>query len=244
MIFMTINIGVAKVAQEKPMNFSAPYQVLGQADSGLVETVCSEIQKMNDEYYNYVDYDSKSGNPSWHRLDFTLDGYQHERERALYEATKSLVQDTVGKFQLDELSSFSVSMLKPNEILEEHTDSRLIHRLTNRYIIPLIDGGGSYNYWVVNGQRVKYYLKRGEVFRVNNAIIHSAVNSGNIERYNILIDTFSTRLRSKFRTSIDLNAPMSREGHNFSVARKAHNSNDKKIPLLMEKLRTDPNFRI
>lgn len=226
------------------MNFSAPYQILGQADDGLCDQVCRMIDEMNDEYYNYVDYDSKSGNPSWHRLDFTLSGYQNEREKNLYEYTKQLVEHTVQKFNLDELSSFSISMLKPHEVLEEHTDSRLIHRLTNRYIIPLIDGGDSYNYWVVQGQKVKLPLKRGQVFRVNNAIIHSAVNSGPVERYNVLIDTFSSRLRSKFHTSIDLNAPMSKEGHNFSVARKAHNTNDKKIPLLMEKLRTDPNFRI
>lgn len=226
------------------MNFSAPYQILGQADDDLVENVCSEIKRINDEYYNYVDYDSKSGNASWHRLDFMPTGCQHERERPLFEAGLRLVNQVLEKFQLDDLSSFSVSMLKPHEILEEHTDSRLIHRLTNRYIIPLIDDGDSYNYWVVNGARVKHYLKRGQVFRVNNAIIHSAVNGGGVERYNILIDTFSARLKAKFQTSIDLNAPMSKEGHNFSVARKAHNTNDKKIPLLMEKLKTDPNFRI
>lgn len=226
------------------MNFSAPFQILGQADDGLVENVCAEIKRINDEYYNYVDYDSKSGNASWHRLDFMPTGCQHERERPLFEAGLRLVNQVLEKFRLDDLSSFSVSMLKPHEILEEHTDSRLIHRLTNRYIIPLIDDGDSYNYWVVNGVRVKHYLKRGQVFRVNNAIIHSAVNGGGFERYNILIDTFSARLKAKFQTSIDLNAPMSKEGHNFSVARKAHNTNDKKIPLLMEKLKTDPNFRI
>lgn len=226
------------------MNFSAPYHVYGKVDDTLVEAVCSEIKKINDEYFNYVDHDSKTGNKSWLRLDFAPDSVQHERERPLFEAGLKLVTHSLQKFGLDELSSFSVSMLKPEEVLEEHTDSRLIHRLTNRYIIPLIDGGGSYNYWVVDGVKVKHYLKRGELFRVNNAILHSAVNSGGIERYNILIDTFSNRLKDKFAKSIDLAAPMSKEGHTFTHARRAVNRNDKKIHLLMEKLKTDRNFRI
>lgn len=226
------------------MNFSTPYHVYGQVDDDLVDNVCTEIKKINDEYFNYVDHDSKTGNKSWLRLDFAPDSVQHERERPLFEAGLKLVQCALKKYNLDELSSFSVSMLKPGEVLEEHTDSRLIHRLTNRYIIPLIDGGGSYNYWVVNGVQVKHYLKRGELFRVNNAIIHSAVNSGDIERYNVLIDTFSSRLKDKFGKSIDLAAPMSKEGHIFSQARRAVNRNDKKIHKWMEKLKTDPNFRI
>lgn len=226
------------------MNFSEPYHVLGTLDDQLVENVCIEIQKMNDEFFNYIDNDTKTGAPSWHRLDFAPDSVQHEREKSIHAAGIALVNHAVEKFNLDEVSSFSVSMLKPRQVLEEHTDSRLIHRLTNRYIIPLIDGGGSYNYWIVGGKQVKHYLKRGEIFRVNNAVIHSAVNVGEIERYNILIDTFAVRLKEKFKRSIDLAAPMSKEGHIFSLARKAVNKNDKKIHQLTEKAKLDPNFRI
>lgn len=226
------------------MNFSAPFQVIGQVDDYLVENVCNQIKIINDEYYNYIDHDSKSGNTSWMRLDFAPNNVQHERERPLFTAGLELVKHAIEKFNLDDLSSFSISMLKPKETLEEHTDSRLIHRLTNRYIIPLLDEGESYNYWLVDGVQQRHYLKRGQLFRVNNAIIHSAVNCSNSERFNVLIDTFSSRLKSKFGKSIDLAAPLSKEGHTFTVARKAVNRNDKKIHLLMEKLKTDPNFRI
>jgi hypothetical protein len=92
----------------------------------------------------------------------------------------------------------------------------------------LVDCGSSYNYWLVGPQKEKvyHYLKKGELFRVNNAIIHAAVNVGDMERFNLLIDTFDVRLKEKFGRSIDLAAPMSKEGFTFSVKRKSHNKYD------------------
>lgn len=230
------------------MNFSKPFQIIGQADMDLVDKLNQEISKITDEYYNYSDVDSVTKQTSWVRLDFDYRKPQFERENDIWNAGVNLIKDSVQRYNIDTVSSFSISMLKPNQILEEHTDSRLVHRLTNRYIIPLYDTGDSYNYWYVGPEKKKviHYLKKGEMFRVNNAIIHAAVNTGNMARYNLLIDTFSDRLFKKFGTSIDLAAPMSREGYDFSIKRKSNNTNDKKISELLEKMRnnTDKNFRI
>lgn len=230
------------------MNFNRPYQIIGNADLELVEKLNSEINQLTDEYYNYTDVDSVTKQTSWVRLDFDYKKVQHERETAVWQAGVNLVNHMTTKYQIDNVSSFSISMLKPNQTLEEHTDSRLVHRLTNRYIIPLIDAGDSYNYWYVGPEKKKvvHYLKKGEMFRVNNAIIHAAVNTGNIARYNLLIDTFPTRLIKKFGSSIDLAAPLSKEGHIFSSKRNSNNKNDHRIHSLTKDImsRKDSQTRV
>jgi hypothetical protein len=56
----------------------------------------------------------------------------------------------------------------------------------------------NYNYGYYNNEKVIYPLKFGNIYRINNAIIHSALNLEDTERYNILIDTFDARLKTKF----------------------------------------------
>jgi hypothetical protein len=225
------------------MNFSRPYQIIGNADSDLVEKLNTEINKISDDYYNYTDVDSVTKQTSWVRLDFDYKKVQHPRETAIWQSGVTLINDLIEKYQIDNVSSFSISMLKPNQTLEEHTDSRLVHRLTNRYIVPLIDAGDSYNYWYVGPEKKKviHYLKKGELFRVNNAIIHAAVNTGNIARYNLLIDTFPSRLIKKFGSSIDLAAPLSREGYNFSTKRQSNNTNDQRLNGLAQSMMDQKN---
>jgi hypothetical protein len=228
------------------MNFSRPYQIIGTADMVLIDILNQEINKITDDYYNYTDIDSVSKQTSWVRLDFDYKKVQHERENGVWQAGVNLINEFHSRHSIDNVSSFSISMLKPNQTLEEHTDSRLVHRLTNRYIIPLIDAGDSYNYWYTGADRKKvvHYLKKGEMFRVNNAIIHAAVNTGNISRYNLLIDTFSTRLIKKFGSSIDLAAPLSKEGHIFSTKRNSNNKNDHRIHGMTKSMLDPKNAQI
>ncbi len=226
------------------MNFNGAFKIIGQADPVLVDNLVAEIGKINDSYYNYTDVDSTSRLTSWVRLDFLPSGVKHEREIGVWTAGNALVNSMVERFNIDSVSSFSVSLIKPNQILEEHTDGRLIHRITNRYIIPLVNSGTSYNYWLYGpkNEKVVHYLKKGEMFRVNNAIIHAAVNGGGEDRYNLLIDTFSTRLNKKFGNSIDLPIPLSKNTHDFSVRRMANNTNDTNINK-MKSLMTEPGSK-
>jgi hypothetical protein len=111
-------------------------------------------------------------------------------------------------------------MLKPNQVLAEHTDGRFIHRITNRYLVPLTDSDVNYNYGYINGEKVIYPLKLGNVYRVNNAIIHSALNLENRERFNLLIDTWDPRLKAKFKDHKDLFAAMVILGVNYEFEKR------------------------
>lgn len=219
------------------MNFKEAYQIVGSADEQLLEDLVEQIKILNDDDFNYQDFDSKSGDKSWLRLDF-MEAPKEERYLPLYLASKNLVEKAAEKFQLDPVTSFSISMLKPKQVLEEHTDGRFKHRITNRYLIPLSDSDKNYNYGYVNGEKIIYKLELGKIYRINNAIIHSAVNEEDSERYNILIDTFEQRLQDKFKRFIDIMAPLSEEGYKFSKARSSFNKNDQILHKFANKHKT------
>lgn len=207
------------------MNFKEAYQVIGSADENLLSALVNEIKTLNDNDFNYQDFDSQTGDKSWLRLDF-MEEPKDARYHNLFNASKNLVLDVIQRYNLDPLTSFSISMLKPRQVLEEHTDGRFKHRITNRYLIPLSASDKNYNYGYVNGEKVIYKLELGKIYRVNNAIIHSAINMEDTERYNILIDTFEQRLQDKFKGFVDIMAPLSDEGYKFSKARGSFNRND------------------
>jgi hypothetical protein len=163
---------------------------------------------------------------------------EEEKLLPLYEAVKNLVNELAVRYSLDPVTSFSVSMLKPRQVLEEHTDGRFKHRITNRFIVPLSDSDKNYNYGYVNGEKVIYKLHLGKIYRINNAIIHSAVNEEDVERYNILIDTFEQRLQDKFKKFIDIMAPLSDEGFKFSQARHSDNKHDRILHKFANKHKT------
>lgn len=208
------------------MNFSSAFEIIGNAQIELLEKVNKEIESLNDDDFNYQDFDSKTREKSWLRLDF-MKKPEEEKHVALYFAIKDLVDELAVRYSLDPVTSFSVSMLKPKQVLEEHTDGRFKHRITNRYIVPLSNSEKNYNYGYMNGEKIIFKLEQGKIYRLNNAIIHSAVNEEDTERYNILIDTFEQRLQDKFKKFIDIMAPLSEEGYRFSRARSADNKHDK-----------------
>jgi hypothetical protein len=219
------------------MNFSKAYDIIGSASTNLIDAVNEQIKLLSDDDFNYRDYDSKTKEKSWLRLDF-MSQPEEEKFIPLYLAIKNLVDDLSQRYSLDPVTSFSLSMLKPRQILEEHTDGRFKHRITNRYIVPLSFSDKNYNYGYVNGEKVIYKLEQGKIYRINNAIIHSAVNEEDSERYNILIDTFEQRLQDKFKRFIDIMAPLSDEGYNFSKARASDNKHDRILHKFANKHKT------
>ena len=68
--------------------------------------------------------------------------------------------------------------------------------------------------------KVIYPLKFGNVYRVNNAIIHSALNLENAERFNILIDTWDLRLKEKFKDHPDLMSALTVLGVNYNFEKR------------------------
>jgi hypothetical protein len=186
------------------MYFNSAYSVVGSIDVTLLEEIIDQINKnINSRDYTYHDVDSKTKLPSWSRVDFSHEPTD-ERLIPLYKSILRVISEFKKTYRLNPISNISISVLQPLQTLEEHTDGRFIHRITDRFLIPLMKSDVNYNYGYINNQKVIYPLEYGKIFRINNAIIHSALNLENQERYNILIDTFDTRLREKFANHPDL----------------------------------------
>ena len=185
------------------MNFNAAYQIIGTVPGPLLNAVNEQIAiALTDDDYNYKDRDLINKEHSWLRLDF-MKPPSEERRMNLYSAILLVIEHIQQTYHVDPLNSVSVSMLKPKQVLDEHTDGRFLHRITNRYLVPLTHSDVNYNYGYYDNQKIIYPLKFGNIYRINNAIIHSALNLEDTERYNILIDTFDARLKAKFNNHPD-----------------------------------------
>lgn len=202
------------------MNFSTAYEITGAVPTELLHAVNKEIScALTDQDYNYQDRDVDNKQLSWMRLDFMQPPADPAR-MPLYNSILNVIKYISDNYRLDPLNSVSISMLKPKQILAEHTDGRFLHRITNRYLVPLTQSDVNYNYGYINGEKVIYPLIFGNVYRVNNAIIHSAINNEDTDRYNLLIDTWEPRLRAKFSGHPDLKAAMVVLGVNYQFEKR------------------------
>jgi len=196
------------------MNFNAAYQILGTVPDNLLNAVNEQISvALTDDDYNYKDRDLINKEHSWLRLDF-MQAPTDPRRMPLYSAILTVIKYIQQTYKIDPLNSVSVSMLKPKQVLDEHTDGRFLHRITNRYLVPLTHSDVNYNYGYYNNEKIIYPLKFGNIYRINNAIIHSALNLEDTARYNILIDTFDARLKEKFNNHPDRMAALTVFGVN------------------------------
>ena len=196
------------------MHFNAAYQILGTVPEHLLNSVNEQISlALTDDDYNYKDRDLVNKEHSWLRLDF-MSPPSDERRMPLYSAILAVIEYIQQTYKVDPLNSASVSMLKPKQVLDEHTDGRFLHRITNRYLVPLTHSDVNYNYGYYNDEKVIYPLKFGNIYRINNAVIHSALNLEDTARYNILIDTFDARLKEKFNNHPDRMAALTVFGVN------------------------------
>lgn len=202
------------------MNFNAAYQILGTVPEELLNRVNLEIHNaITDKDFNYKDRNVDTTELSWLRLDF-MRPPEDVRRMPLYNAILAVINYIITNYNTDPLNSVSVSMLKPRQVLDEHTDGRFLHRITNRYLVPLMHSDVNYNYGYYNNEKVIYPLKFGNVYRVNNAVIHSALNLENAERFNILIDTWDLRLKEKFKDHPDLMSALTVLGVNYNFEKR------------------------
>jgi hypothetical protein len=83
-----------------------------------------------------------------------------------------------------------------------------------------MDSDVNYNYGYIDDEKVIYPLKVGNVYRINNAIVHSAINMENENRINILIDCWDQRLKEKFKDHPDLFSALSILGINYEFEKR------------------------
>lgn len=204
------------------MNFKGAYQIIGTISNDIIDETMKNIENcVKEDDFTYMDHNAETKQRSWSRLDFASVP-KSEHLMPLYHSLMKMANQLMTYPKMDPINSISVSMLKPLQTLDEHTDGRFIHRITNRYLVPLTDSNVNYNYGYYNEEKIIYPLRKGKIYRVNNAIVHSALNLENAERYNILLDTFDARLRNKFIHHNDLYKGLSVLGinYNFEQGRK------------------------
>lgn len=185
------------------MFFPAAFQDMGELPLELVDSAAAAVRLISDIDYTYRDYNVKEVKESWLRVDFAREPSE-PRLKPLYAAFKAIADHVVSKHKLFPISNISLSQLRPKQVLEEHIDGRFIHKITDRYLVPLSRSNKNYNYGYYDKQKVIYPLVYGHVFRINNAIIHSALNLEDDERHNVLIDVMDERLAIKFKDHPDL----------------------------------------
>ena len=196
------------------MNFKAAYQILGTVPEDLLCELTRQIQLIQSTDYNYSDKNIGSGEVSWSRVDFFATSQPPEPKKPLFDAMFAVANYCKAECGLDRVNSASVSTLAPFQTIDEHTDGRFLHRITNRYIVPLSHSDVNYNYGYYNGEKVIYPMVYGNIYRINNAIIHAANNFESSERFNLLIDTFDERLQQKFSQHPDILAALTVFGVN------------------------------
>ena len=202
------------------MNFKSAYEITGTVPVELLNSVNDNIKStLGDRDFNYQDRDVDSKELSWMRLDF-MRPPADARLAPLYQSILKVINHIRDNTNIDPLNSVSVSMLKPLQVLAEHTDGRFIHRITDRYLVPLMQSDVNYNYGYYNNEKVIYPLEFGNVYRVNNAIIHSALNLENAERFNLLIDCWEPRLKAKFKGHPDLMKSLAVLGVNYQFEKR------------------------
>lgn len=185
------------------MYFNAAFQDLGEVASDLMTSAVQALSNLTDDDYTYRDYNVKEIKESWLRIDFAREPAS-EHLKPIYHAFSTIAEHIVSQYKLPPVSNISLSQLRPLQILEEHVDGRFIHKITDRYLIPLSNSSKNYNYGYFKEEKIIYPLQYGRIYRINNSIVHSAVNLENDDRYNILIDVMEPRLRSKFSKHPDL----------------------------------------
>ena len=202
------------------MNFKSAYEITGTVPVELLNSVNDNIKStLGDRDFNYQDRDVDSKELSWMRLDF-MRPPADARLDPLYQSILKVINHIRDNFNIDPLNSVSVSMLKPLQVLAEHTDGRFIHRITDRYLVPLMHSDINYNYGYYKNEKVIYPLEFGNVYRVNNAIVHSALNLENAERFNLLIDCWEPRLKAKFKNHPDLMKSLAVLGVNYQFEKR------------------------
>lgn len=196
------------------MNFKAAYQILGTVPDNLLAELTHQIQLIRSSDYNYCDKNTESKELSWSRVDFFATTQPPELQKQLFAAMFAVADFCKTHCGLDRVNSASISTLAPLQTIDEHTDGRFLHRITNRYIVPLSHSIVNYNYGYYNGEKIVYPMTYGKIYRINNAIIHAAKNLENSQRFNLLIDTFDERLQQKFSQHPDILAALTVFGVN------------------------------
>lgn len=185
------------------MFFDGAYRDMGVVPEHLMQAAVTAINGVDEDDYTYRDYNVQELKESWLRIDFARPPEQPNL-LPLYNGFQGIAQYVVDSYNLKSISNVSLSRLKPLQVLEEHVDGRFIHKLTDRYLVPLSRSDKNYNYGYYQRQKVEFKLQYGHVYRINNSIIHSALNLENDDRYNLLIDVIDPRVWAKFANHPDL----------------------------------------
>lgn len=77
-----------------------------------------------------------------------------------------------------------LAKLSPKSFISPHTDGDKTGSIPHKIHIPLQTNEGAFFY--VDG--IKYHLKAGEAYEVNNAAVHSAANGGNTDRIHLIFE--------------------------------------------------------
>ena len=86
-----------------------------------------------------------------------------------------------------------LAKLPPKSFISPHTDGDKMGSIPHKIHIPLQTNEGAF--FFVDG--IKYQLKKGEAYEVNNAAMHSVANSGDTDRIHLIFEYLDYNVQIK-----------------------------------------------
>ena len=186
------------------MHFFGTVQQLASIPESVLDEAFDTVKQLQPEDFKYRDTNTETKASSWWRTDGWLkaEGPVIKLKPLAFSIAK-LITDQWPYPETVSLSYFNVSVITPNEFIEEHVDPKLSNKLSYRVLVPLNPGIIFKYHWLIKGQKIYNQIKRGHAYHFNNNDIHAAYNTSDQLRYALMYDFTEDRLFSKFAHTLD-----------------------------------------
>jgi hypothetical protein len=183
------------------MHFFGTVQQLVSIPEPELDEAFEIVKQLQPEDFKYRDINTQTKASSWWRTDGWLKadpGPVIARLKPLALKVASIIIDNWPHKETVVLSYFNVSVITPNEYIEDHVDPKLANKLSYRVLVPLNPDIYYKYHWYLKGQKVYGQIKRGHAYHFNNNDIHAAYNVSDQMRYALMYDFTEERLFKKF----------------------------------------------
>lgn len=183
------------------MHFFGTVQQLMPIPDGVLDTAFETVKQLTPEDFKYRDVNTSTKASSWWRTDGWLKPDRGPVLQRLEPLVNQVANIITAKWPYDEkivLTYFNVSVITPNEFIEDHVDPKLCNKLSYRVLVPLNPVIPFKYHWVFGKNKIYGEIKRGYAWHFNNNDVHAAYNVSDEMRYALMYDFCTERLYKKF----------------------------------------------
>lgn len=191
------------------MHFFGTCQRVAKIDDELIERAYQLAISLDPtETFTYQDTNVATGRSSWWRADSWLKG--EDKWTPGIRKLEPIAREVAAAIQADwsrgpsvRMTYFNLSVITPREYIDEHSDPKLLNKLSYRILVPLNPKLVFKYHHNFNGRKVYSEISRGHAYHFNNNDIHAAYNESDEYRYAFMYDFTEERLYEKFASTPD-----------------------------------------